>query len=75
MENILTWAGKFGDRLDEVPNEQRKDILKLLVDQVVIDGDNSIRFTLGIPAEDLVSVKYAESKFTIRYALANHRLR
>ncbi len=71
MENILAWASKVGDRLDEVPDEQRKDILKLLLDQVVIDGDNNIRFTLGIPAEDLVSVKYPESKFAIQYTPAH----
>ncbi len=27
MENILAWAGKVGGRLDEVPHEQRRDIL------------------------------------------------
>ena len=35
MENIVTWADKVGGRLDDVPFEQRRDILKLLLDQVV----------------------------------------
>ena len=61
MENIVTWADKVGGHLDDVPFEQRRDILKLLLDQVVIDRDNNIRFTLGIPTEDMVSIKNSET--------------
>ena len=35
LENILAWADKVGDRLDDVPFEQRRDVLKMLLDQVV----------------------------------------
>ncbi len=45
MENIVAWAGKVGGRLDDVPFGQRRDILKLLLNQVVIDRDNNVRFT------------------------------
>ena len=41
-------------RLDDVPFEQRRDILKLLLEQVVIDRDSNIRSTLGIPTEERV---------------------
>ncbi len=68
MENIVAWAGKVRDRLDDVPFEKRQDILKLLLDQVVIDRDNNVRLTLGIPTEDLVSTKNSETKFAIRSA-------
>ena len=61
MENIVTWADKVGGRLDDVPFEQRRDILKLLLDQVVIDLDNNIRFTLGIPTEEMASIKNSET--------------
>ena len=71
MENILVWADKVGSRFDEVPYEQRRDILKLLLDQVVIDGENNIRLTLGIPTDDLVSVKNSDSKFANQYAPAH----
>ena len=35
LENILAWADKVGDRFDDVPFEQRRDVLKMLLDQVV----------------------------------------
>ena len=35
LENILAWADKVGDRLDDVPFEQRRDVLKMPLDQVV----------------------------------------
>ena len=57
MDNIVAWARKGGGRLDDVPFEQRRDILKLLLDQAVIDRDNNIRLTMGIPTEDVVSIK------------------
>ena len=55
-------------RLDDVPFEKRQDILKLLLDQVVIDRDNNVRLTLGIPTEDFVSTKNSETKFAVQYA-------
>ena len=61
MENIVTWADKVGGHLDDVPFEQRRDILKLLLDQVVIDRDNNFHFTLGIPTEEMASIKNSET--------------
>ena len=58
MENIMAWAGMVGNRLDDVPFEERRDILKLLLDQVVIDSDNNIRFTL-----------YSETTFSLAKSL------
>ena len=71
MENIVVWARKVGGRLDDVPFEKRRDILKLLLDQAVIDRDNNVRLTLGIPTDDVVSIKNSESKFAVRYTLAH----
>ena len=66
LENIVAWADKVGSRLDDMPFEQRRDILKLLLDQVVIDRDNNVRFTLGIPTEDFVSFANYETKFAVQ---------
>ena len=63
MENLVQWAGKFGEGLDELPDDKRRDVLRLLVDQVVIDGDNNVSITLGIPTEDFVSIEESESRF------------
>ena len=75
MENIVVWARKVGGRLNDVPFEKRRDILKLLLDQAVIDRDNNVRLTLGIPTDDVVSIKNSESKFAVQDTLAHHRLR
>ena len=54
LENLVQWAERFGQSLDELPDEMRRDVLRLLVDHVVIDQDNNVSITLGIPTEDLV---------------------
>ena len=61
MENLVQWAERFGQSLDELPDEKRRDVLRLLVDQVVIDQDNNVKITLGIASEDLMSIEEAES--------------
>ena len=37
MENLVDWAGKVGERQDDLPSEERRDALWLLVDQAVVD--------------------------------------
>ena len=56
MENLVEWAGKFGKGLDDLSSEERRDVLLLLVDQVLMDGDNNVNITMAIPTEDLVSI-------------------
>ena len=52
METILTWAREVGQGLDELNDEQRKEILQMVVEQVVIDRDNNVDITLAIPVDD-----------------------
>jgi site-specific DNA recombinase len=52
METILTWAREVGQGLDELTPEQRKEILQMVVEQVVIDRDNNVDITLAIPIDD-----------------------
>ena len=61
LENLVQWAGKFGEGLDDLPDEKRRDVLRLLVDQVLVDSDNNVNITLGIPTEDFVSIEKGES--------------
>ena len=63
MENLIQWAGEFGDRLDELPDEKRRDVLRLLVDQTLVDKDNKVSITLGIPTDSLMSIEKEESPF------------
>ncbi len=61
MENLVQWAGEFGGRLDELPDEKRRDVLRLLVDQILVDKDNKVSITLGIPTDSLMSIEKVES--------------
>ena len=62
MENIVEWTAKVGNGLDNLSSEDRREVLRLIVDQIVIDRDNRVSITLGIPAEDLVSFEKEASR-------------
>ena len=69
MENIVEWAARFGQELDDLPDEQRRDVLRLIVEEIVVDGDNNVRITLGIPAKSLVSFAKERSPYPRRRTL------
>ena len=52
MEEVLAWARKVGQGLDELTPEERHDYLQMLVEQVIIDRDNNVHITLAIPIDD-----------------------
>ena len=52
METILAWARNVGQGLDELTDAQRKEILQMVLGQVVIDKDNNVDITLAIPIDD-----------------------
>ena len=52
METILDWAREVGQDLDELTDERRKEILQMVVEEVVIDRDNNVNITLTIPIDD-----------------------
>ena len=52
MEEVLAWARKFGQGLDDLTPEERHDYLQMLVEQVIIDRDNNVHITLAIPIDD-----------------------
>ena len=62
MENIVGWTGRVGNGLDKLSSEERRDVLRLIVDEIVIDSDSRVNITLGIPAEDLVSFEKEECR-------------
>ena len=55
-EHVVEWANRVGDGLDDLPQEKRRDVLRLLLDEVTIDGENNVNFTLAVPTEELVSI-------------------
>ena len=55
-EHVVEWANRVGDGLDDLPQEKRRDVLRLLLDEVTIDGENNVNLTLAVPTEELVSI-------------------
>ena len=52
----VTDVEKVGEGLDELSSEERRDVLQILLDRVMIDRDNNVVITLGIPTDDLVAI-------------------
>ena len=52
METILAWGRNIGQGIDELTDEERKEILQMVVEQVVIDRDNNVDITLAMPIDD-----------------------
>ena len=51
MDAVVAWAREVGKGLDDLTDEQRKEILQMVVEQVVIDRDNNVDITLAIPTD------------------------
>ena len=55
-EHVVEWANRVGDGLDDLPQEKRREVLRLLLDEVTIDRENNVNFTLAVPMEELESI-------------------
>ena len=47
---------------NDLSPEERREVLRLIVDQIVIDRENNVSITLGIPTEDFVSFEKEASR-------------
>ena len=47
----------MGDRLDDLTDEGRREVLQFLLDGATIDGDYKVQITLAVPVEDSVSIE------------------
>ena len=54
--NIVRWVEKIGDGIDNLPPEDLGEVLRLVVDEIVIDRDNRVTITMGIPTDGLMSI-------------------
>ena len=52
VEDVLAWARNVGKGLDDLTPEQRHEILQMIVEEVVIDRDNTVDITLVVPVDD-----------------------
>ena len=58
----LHGQGEVGDGLDELAPEQRREVLQLVVEQVMIDRDNNMDVTLAIPVDGSVPITSQSSR-------------
>ena len=54
--NVAEWARTFGERLEGLNSEERREILLLLVDRVTIDGHDNVTISLAIPTSEFVAI-------------------
>ena len=57
MEKVGEWARTTAEGLDELNSEKRREVLRLIIDSVIIDRDNSISISLAIPTQNLVAIE------------------
>ena len=55
--NIVGWANKIGEGVDNLPPEDLREVLQLIVNEIVIDRNNHVTITMGIPTNRLVSIE------------------
>ena len=61
LEQVEEWARSVGAGLDGLSEEERRELLDLLLEDATIDGENRVTLTLAIPREgDLVSIAEPE---------------
>ena len=51
LEQVVEWAQRVGGGLDGLTDEERRELLDLLLEEVTIDGGNLVTLTLAIPAD------------------------
>ena len=59
MEAVLSWAKEVGQGIDELTDGQRKEILQVVLERVVIDRENNVDITLAIPIDDESSAPHS----------------
>ena len=62
MEYVIEWAQRVGDNLDDLPPQERREMLQLLLERVMIDRNNKVIMTLSIPTDDLVAIASPEPR-------------
>ena len=51
IEAVFAWVEDVGQSLDELTPEQRKQFFQMVVEEVIIDGNDNVNITLAIPID------------------------
>ena len=65
-EHVVEWARRVSGRLDDLGDEERREVLRLLLDGATINRTNNVDLTLAIPTEDVVSIAGQETRSRAR---------
>ena len=57
-EAVLAWARDVGQNLDALTPVQRKELLQMVVEEVIVDRTNKVDITLAIPIESEPTRKF-----------------
>jgi hypothetical protein len=52
LERVVEWTGRVGGSLDDLPDEERRELLNLLLEEATIDGENKVTLTLAIAPDE-----------------------
>ena len=61
-ERVIDWARGIGQGLDSLPDEERRELLHLVLDGVTIEDESNVSITLGIPTGNLASIGNSGSR-------------
>ena len=64
VEHVMQWTRQVGSGLNDLPDEERRELLDLLLEEATIDRDNNVSLTLAIPTDDLVPIAQPASPTT-----------
>ena len=66
-EAVVDWAATFGDRLDELTPEERREVLMLACDHITIDAADKVTIRLAIGSATVEPFVSPVSSSTARY--------
>ena len=78
VEAFFAWARDVGQGLDELTSKQRKEILQMVVEEVIVHRGDNVDITLAIPidseptTEDSVSVQTLANVQTLEPSFDGH---
>ena len=59
---VQEWAVEVNQGLDAMQPEERRELLKTVVDEITVDQDNNLEITIAIPAESDVQIAQHASR-------------
>ena len=72
MEAVFAWARDVGQGLDELTPEQRKQILQMVGEEVIVDRDDNVDITLAIPIESEPTTEDSVTVISLTPSSARH---